>query len=117
VQTGQTLPDEPFQRLTAALLVRCFEVPEVHGIIPHGPAKQQGGCWNVASSQLIHCYCAAGIHLKSRRERVFPNVFHFLFIDTASPYMPAAGGEPQREQILRRRPESLVRLRPSHHRE
>jgi hypothetical protein len=56
VETEQHWPEEPFQRSTAALRVRCCEGPDVHGIVAHGAAKDLG-CWSkVGSSQLAQCY-------------------------------------------------------------
>jgi hypothetical protein len=56
VETEQYGPEEPFQRPTAALRVRYCEGPDVHRIVAHGAAKDQG-CWSkVGSSQLAQCY-------------------------------------------------------------
>jgi hypothetical protein len=56
VETEQYGPEEPFQRPTAALRVRYCEGPDMHGIVAHDAAKDQG-CWSkVGSSQLAQCY-------------------------------------------------------------
>jgi hypothetical protein len=56
VETEQHGPEEPFQRPTAALLVRCCEGPDVHRIVAHGAAKDQG-CWSkLGSSLLAQCH-------------------------------------------------------------
>jgi hypothetical protein len=66
VETEQYRPEEPFQRLTAALRVRYCEGPDVHGIVAHGAAKDQG-CWSkVGSSQLAQLYYAVGFHSDTR---------------------------------------------------
>ena len=52
METEQYRPEEPFQRLTAALRVRYCEGPDVHGVVAHCAAKDQG-CWSkVGLSQL-----------------------------------------------------------------
>jgi len=45
VETEQYRPEESFQRPTAPLRVRYCEGPDVHGIVAHGAAKDQG-CWS-----------------------------------------------------------------------
>jgi hypothetical protein len=67
VETEQYRPEEPFQRLTAALRVRYCEGTDVRGIVAHGAAKDQG-CWSkVGSSQLAQFYYAVGFHSDNRK--------------------------------------------------
>ena len=49
IETEQYRPEEPFQRPAAALRVRYCEGPDVHGIVAHGAAKDQG-CWSKVGS-------------------------------------------------------------------
>jgi hypothetical protein len=62
VETEQYRPEEPFERPTAALRVRYCEGPDVHGIVAHGAAKDQGRWSMVGSSQLAQLYYAVGFH-------------------------------------------------------
>jgi hypothetical protein len=67
VETEQYRLEEPFQRPTAPLRVRYCEGPDVHGIVAHGAAKDQG-CWlKVGSSQLAQFYYAVGFHSDTRK--------------------------------------------------
>jgi hypothetical protein len=67
VETEQYRPEEPFQRPTAPLRVRYCKGPDVHGIVAHCAAEDQG-CWSkVGSSQLAQFYYAVGFHSDTRK--------------------------------------------------